>query len=261
MRVPIIYHTIFWLFCSLFVSTSALANGQLHAVLARHALSLGNLAAWKSVNSVSYLLTIKEPTFEVEAVYRATRDGKMRIDIYAQGHRVFTEGYNGKVGWEWSPKTQGPRILDETKAAALRHGIELPGHIFTLLDMQQNGHRIEYIGSEVRDGNNADVIKLTLKDGHEKYYVLDKKSGRIVASRDQRAFHPSLDETEVMVESRPSDYREIAGMVRSFASNSYDLTNNKWLAHSQVKQIKFDESIAAGYFEPGGRTSIGFADE
>lgn len=43
-------------------------------------------------------LDIVEPTFQVHAVYRADRNSRMRIDIYADGKRVFTEAHDGQRG-------------------------------------------------------------------------------------------------------------------------------------------------------------------
>jgi hypothetical protein len=242
------------------VSILASAKGSLQAVLDKHANALGAPQAWQKLDSLTYQLNIKETDFEVQGVYRITRSGKMRIDIFAQGEHVFTEAFNGIQGWQWRPEEATSTLIDGKKAAALRHGIELPGHINTLLDMQSQGHQLEYLGEEIRTGQAAHLLRLTLKDGHQKFYCTDKFSGRIIASRDQRAFHPDLDATEVLIESRPTEFREIAGMMRSFRSQSWDLTNDKWLATTDVLDLKINPAVDDSYFEPDAIKVLPFSD-
>ena len=238
------------LFILLTLSFSCNANDRVSDILSNHKRTLGNLSSWQQVRTITYQLSIKEPGFEVTGVYHATRSGKMRIDIFAEGKQVFSEAYNGTTGWQWTPDREVATLIKGEKADALRHGIELPGHLFTLLDMKQQGHSIEYVGSEFRGKTTADIILLTLNDGHKKYYFIDSKSGRIIANRDERAFHPDIDPTKIIIESRPSDYREVEGMNRSFRNDNHDLTNNKWLGTTKVLDIQVNLDVDEIYFEP-----------
>lgn len=231
------------------------ASNKLANLLDKHQQTLGNLRAWQKVKNVTYNIKIKEPEFEVYGIYRATRSGKMRIDIFSDGKRVFTEAYNGTIGWQWSTQLKAVKIIDGEKAAALRHGVELPGRFFTLLDMEQQGHQLEYIGEEKRESGKAAVILLTLKDGHRKYYLLDPHSGQQIANRDTRAFHPDIDPTRVIVETRPSQYKKIEGMRRAWQSDNFDLSNNQWLGTSRVLDIDINSEIDESIFEPSNAVS------
>jgi len=219
---------------------------------------LGSMDAWHQLESLTFKLEIKEPTFEAEGVYRISRLGKMRIDIFVNGQQVFTEAFNGETGWQWQPGQAQAIIIGGKKVAALRHGIEMPGHLYTLLDMQAQGHNLQYVGDEIRDGSPAHILLLTLKDGHEKYYIIDAKSGVMLADRDQRAFHPDIDETEVIVESRPGDFREIGGVIRSFQVENHDLSNNEWLGTTTIVDIKVNQTIDDSYFESSNTRSRTF---
>ena len=94
-----------------------------------------------------YLLTIKEPSFEVTGTYVATRDGSMRIDIEADGQRVFSEGVHDGQAWQWTAG-EGIALQDNKSAAALRHGIELPGRFFLLQDLHQSGEKVNLDSGE-----------------------------------------------------------------------------------------------------------------
>ena len=181
----------------------------------------------------------------------------MRIDIFAAGQHVFTEAFNGTIGWQWRSGGDKPIVIQGTNADALRHGIELPGHIYTLLDMQKNGHDLDYIGQEQWQGTSTNLMKLTLKDGHQKFYVLDAKTGVILANRDLRAFHPDIDNTQVVIETRPADYRQFHGMKRSFQAENWDLTNNKSLGSISILNLTMNRPMEDGYFEIDNFLSLG----
>ena len=223
--------------------------GKLQDILQQHSSTLGDTKAWKDIHNLTYTLHIKEPSFTVKGIYYVTRSGKMRIDIFAGEQHVFTEAYDGTQGWQWNSGDSKAKIIGAKLAAALLHGIQLPGHIYTLLDMQDNGHKLMYIGEEKWQQRSTNLLKLTLSDGHQKYFVLDKKSGQLLASRDKRAFHPDIDNTEVMIETRKSDVREYFGTRRSFTSENWDLTNQKSLGITRVTKLIRNSVIKNSYFE------------
>ena len=117
------------------------AAGDLEDLLARNAIAHGGPENWARIENVRYLLTINEPSFEVTGTYVATRDGSMRIDIEADGQRVFSEGLHDGQAWQWTAG-EGITSQDEKSAAALRHGIELPGRFFLLQDLHKSGEKV-----------------------------------------------------------------------------------------------------------------------
>jgi hypothetical protein len=67
---------------------------------AKHTLARGGVEAIESAHTVAIRLRIVEPKFTVEGLYQASRDGQMRIEVFADGKRVFSEGYDGRRGWQ-----------------------------------------------------------------------------------------------------------------------------------------------------------------
>ena len=108
---------------------AALVAGELEELLDRNAAAIGGSDNWAKINNVRVRLTIEEPDFTVEAVYVATRDGNMRIDILQEGQKVFSEGLDVGTAWQWTV-AGGTSLQNEQSAAALRHGIEFPGRFF-----------------------------------------------------------------------------------------------------------------------------------
>jgi hypothetical protein len=135
-------------------------------VIERTTTAMGGRQAIEAVHSVVVDLRIVDPDFAVDGSYRATRPGKMRIDVNAEGKHVFTEAFDGRRGWQW--KGEGTTTIDESPkaTAALRHGVELPGHLYGLHELRQRGHRIDLIGREKIDGIDCYALRLTLDDGY-----------------------------------------------------------------------------------------------
>lgn len=230
---------------------------DLATILADNAEAHGG-DAYADIQSVRHRLLIKEPTFQVEATYTAARDGRMRIDIYSGGNRVFSEGLNGECGWAWQPG--GPESGDEPQVepcvgpeetAALRHGTQMPGHFFTLEDVRDHGANVELIGEEKADSGAQWQLRVTLPDGFERDYFIDQESKLIVKARDQRAFHPGIDPTEITVESRYSEPRTIDGVLRYMKQENVNATTGEWLGTTTVLTIEHNVEIPEGIFEPG----------
>ena len=85
--------------CSTLASASSMT---LQEILQEHAKTLGSEAYRDNIQNLAYEIKIKEPTFEATAIYQATRAGQMRIDLYMQGDRLFTEAFDGETAWQWN---------------------------------------------------------------------------------------------------------------------------------------------------------------
>ena len=77
---------------------------SLDEIVKRNTDAMGGGAAIEAVQSIQIDLHIKDPSFEVDGTYCAARPGKMRIDVSAEGKHVFTEAFDGKIGWQWEGK-------------------------------------------------------------------------------------------------------------------------------------------------------------
>ena len=197
------------------------------------------------IESMEIDLAMQDGDKIYDAVYRVTRDGRMRIDIIDKGTRVYTEAFDGHAGWDQGSDGRAP--IPDPHGSTLWHGTQFPGNIFGLDDMQANGHTLAYQGRETLDGVDYYVVKLTLSDGFETYRYLNPDTGLIERGRDHRAFHPAVDSKETWVETRWSDFRPVQGVMRPYASVNMDLNTGKQLASTRINAYKinpvFDPAI------------------
>jgi hypothetical protein len=217
-------------------------------VIERNVEAMGGRAALEAVHTIEIDLHIKDPGFEVEGIYHAARPGRMRIDVKAGGKHVFTEAFDGRNGWQWNGKGDAEPASAKA-AAALRHGIELPGKLFGLQELKQRGHRLELAGRERVDGVDYYVLRLTLSDGYSTSLYVDPKSWLITRRRDVRPLHVDVDPTPTTIEQRSSDFREVSGVQFAFASTEIDLKTGKELESAKINSVKVNTPIDGAIFE------------
>lgn len=220
----------------------------LAALVARNAAARGGAEAIESVSVFEADIHIVEATFEVDGHYVATRDGRMRVDILAEGERVFTEALGRGGAWSWNPQ-DGAVAASEAGRAALRHGIEFPFKLFGLHEMTRRGHRLEAAGREVVGGVEYDVLVLTLDDGFESRYYLNPGTGLIDRERQRRALHVDVDPTPALIETEYSDWRPVGGVLFAHRSVEREVESGKVLATVTTRAIRLNTSPPAERFE------------
>jgi hypothetical protein len=217
-------------------------------VIERNTSAMGGRAAIEAIHSIEINLHITDPGFEVDGIYRAARPGRMRIDVQAGGKQVFTEAFDGQQGWQSHDQSE-PEPASPKAAAALCHGVELPGKLFGLHEMKQRGHKIDLVGRETVDGIDYYVLRLTFGDGYTTSLYVDPQSWLITRRRDVRPLHVDVDPTPTTIEQRISDFREIAGVRFAFASTEIDLKTGKQLESTKVGSIKVNPPIDESIFK------------
>jgi len=217
-------------------------------VIERNTSAMGGRAAIEAIHSIEINLHITDPGFEVDGIYHAARPGRMRIDVQAGGKQVFTEAFDGQQGWQSHDQSE-PEPASPKAAAALRHGVELPGKLFGLHEMKQRGHKIDLVGRETVDGIDYYVLRLTFGDGYATSLYVDPQSWLITRRRDVRPLHVDVDPTPTTIEQRISDFREIAGVRFAFASTEIDLKTGKQLESTKVGSIKVNPPIDESIFK------------
>lgn len=220
----------------------------LEEVIERNTKAMGGRVAIEAIRNVEMDLHIIEPTFAVDAVYRAARSGRMRIDVSVAGKHALTEAFDGETAWQRQGDKAAATASPEG-ARALRRGVELPGKLFGLHELQGRGHKLELLGRENIAGRDYHALRLTMPDGYSTNLYVDPTSWLITRRRDVRPLHVDVDPTPTTIEQVSSHFRTIAGVQFAFLSVETDLKTGEELSRAIVRSIKVNAPLDGSIFK------------
>ena len=225
------------------------AELTLDQAIARNVEARGGAEALDRIESQRIDVTIEEGDATYQGRYAANSDGLVRIDIYVDGNRIYSEGIDEDGVWMRS----GDDPAEESKATgarnALLHGAE--DHLFGWHRFAKRGHEFALKPAEEVDGREHAVVEIRYKTGHVGYYFLDPKTWLAVRKRDERAYHPDVDPTEVKVESRPGDFIEVEGVTFANSNTDFNMETGEVLASNKVTARTINPELCPTYFDRG----------
>jgi hypothetical protein len=226
------------------------AEESLEDLIAKNTAARGGASAIESAHTVAVRLRITEPKFTVDALYQASRAGRMRIDVFANGARVYSEGYDGKRAWQLPQDANHAADASPSGAAALRHGLELPINLRGLHEMRARGHQLTLRGRELVDGTNYYLVELRLDDGFSTYLYVNPSTYLIDRMRDIRALHPDADPMTRWIEQRYEDFRTVDGRMLAFKSSQVDLRTGQVMQTTAVLEVTTNPPLTEATFAP-----------
>ena len=211
---------------------------DLEDLIEKHTAARGGSAAIESVHTVAIRLRITEPKFAVEALYQASRTGRMRIDVFSNGKRVYSEGYDGHEAWQLPEDAERATVVSASGSAALRHGLEFPTNLRGLHEMRTRGHQLALVGRELIDGTNYYVLELRLQDGFATYLYLNPTTYLIERQRDIRALHSDADPTQKWIERRFEEFRKLDGRIVAFKGSEADMLTGQVIQTTEILELR-----------------------
>jgi len=219
---------------------------SLAEIVRRNTLARGGAAALDRIRSLTSAVAIEEGAQKLNGMYAATAARLVRVDIYAGGKSVFSEGIDDRGAWNWSPG-QPPKPSVESGRAALLNGAE--NHLFGWHRFAERGHKLALMPPADVDGVAHQVVEVRYTTGQVSYFYLDPATWLIVRRRDERAYHPDIDPTKQKVETRFSDFRKVDGTVFSHHDGDFDLATGKLIASFRASDRRINPPLAANHFD------------
>lgn len=183
-------------------------------LIARHLEARGGLERILAIKTLRQRGTVKMPGAEVHISGERKRADLLLVQYTVAG-RSGIEGWDGKAAWEFNPfkGMTEPQYVTGAPSEALQRGAEFDG---PLVNHQEKGHTIEYIGTEKVGDRDTYHLKITRNDGNVIYYYLDIETMLTIRTRSVRPIHGG-DAAETITDF--SDYREVAGVLFPFCSH------------------------------------------
>lgn len=235
----------------------------LEEVIRRHVAARGGAAALDRVRACRIAVDILERGQALNGRYAADasdpRGTLVRIDVYAGGNHVGSEGVDRQGVWNRGPGDAAPTPSIANGAAnALLHGAE--NHLFGLHRFAERGHRLRLMPAERIDGVDYPVVEVVYTTGHTSYFYVDPTSWMLARRRDERAYHPDVSQTRLRVETRYSDFQAVDGVVASHRQVDVDLANGAELSTNRVTARLLNPAFPDGFFDRSWRPPATLAE-
>ncbi len=186
-------------------------------IVAKYVQARGGMEKLKACKSMKATgkLVMGGGAMEIPFTRVARRPDQMRMDFTFQGI-TGTQAFDGKVAWQIMPFQTGKKDPEQSNAEQTKIMEEQADFDGPLVDWKAKGHTLELVGTESVDGADAYKLKLTRKNGNVDYMFIDKETGLEVKTESKR----TINGTELEMESKMSDYKEVDGVTVPFTLSS-----------------------------------------
>jgi len=152
--------------------------------------------------------------FKFQVMTEAKRPDLVRENYTIQGMTQVV-AYDGNIGWQISPfqGRRDPEMLGEDDMRSLVEEADFDG---PLIDAAAKGNKIEYLGKDSIDGDDAYRLQVTLKNGDIIYYYLDPDTFLEFRTEKRQFIRGNVTETVTELGS----YKPVAGVLYPFSTES-----------------------------------------
>ncbi len=189
---------------------SAVPTPSVDQILDRYIEASGGRAAWEKVNSRVSKGTIDMPTMNVSGTVEVHEKAPNRMLITVTiGGAVFTQGFDGNVGWATDPENglreqTGPELAETKRDSDFYHA----------LDFRKLYPKVSVVGTEKIGDRSAYVVEATPPEGGDPDKVyFDPQSGLLLRAVTQ---HHNPDGTVEPFTEDFDDYRTQDGITIPF---------------------------------------------
>ena len=190
---------------------------------------------------------------EAPIVEENKRSNMVRQEFSLQGLTA-VNAYDGKTGWKiepWQGK-KDPEPLGEEETKQILEDADFDG---PLVNYQQKGNKVEFVGMEPVEGTDAFKLKVTLASGDVRYYFMDTDYYVPIKIETKRMIRGAEREYETSL----GDYKEVSGWYMPFSvesnvkgsPNRAKVTYQKIEANVPIDDARFHMPAAAASAQPG----------
>ena len=209
--------------------------------LDNHIEARGGREAIENVFSVTTEIEIQEGERKMVGFFRANRDGQMRIDVFVEGERVFTEALTSiNEGWQLDGGETVPKTLSDQGMANLQKAVHT--NVYGLHEMEGLGYQIKFLGLKNFRDNMHWAIDLISPNGQSERLFYDQKKFLKVGSMDESALHVDVDPTKTLNASMTKNHMMVDGVMFSFGDEVINLRTNSIIQTSNVIKIEVNKA-------------------
>ena len=226
--------------CLISVSVFAQTAEEL---VAKNLQAKGGVDKIKAIKSVRMSGDFDAGGFKATIAEYSKRPAMVREMFTVQG-MTQVQAYDGSSGWQISPfgGRKDPELLGEDEVRGLSEDADMDG---PLVDAQAKGNKIEYLGHDQVDGDDAYKLKVTLKNGDIFYYYLDPDTYIEIQVEKQQFIRGSVRESITMLGS----YKPVNGVMYPFFIESGPKNNPDQRGKITITKIEANVPIEDSEFK------------
>ena len=204
-------------------------------LVAKNLQAKGGVQAIKAITSLHMVGKLQQGPFVIPGEQDSKAPDSLRESYTLQGMTA-VEAYDGSAGWQIQPfmGRRDPEMLGEDDLRDMSESADFYG---PLVDYQQKGNKIEYLGKYSLDGDDTYRLKVTLKNGDIIYYFLDPDTYIEIRTDKQMFIRGAVHETVTDLGS----YKKVNGVYFPFSVDSWPKSDP-----TQKQQITFEKIEANG---------------
>jgi hypothetical protein len=230
--------------CLMSVSVFAQTAEEL---VAKNLQAKGGVEKMKAIKSLRMTGQFESGGFKAAVGQENKRPEMVRQTFTVQGMTQI-QAYDGSTGWQISPfgGRKDPEMLGEDDLRDLQETADFDG---PLVDAQAKGNKIEYLGHDQVDGDDALKLKVTLKNGDVLYYYLDPDTYIEIEVEKQQFIRGSVRESVTFMGS----YKPVNGVMYPFYLESGSKNNPDQRGKITISKMEANVPIEDGDFKmPAG---------
>jgi hypothetical protein len=212
---------------------SALTSAQTaEELVAKNIQAKGGMEKIKAISSLRSTSDFDAQGFKASMGQESKRPNMLRTTFTIQGMTQI-QAYDGTSGWQISPfgGKKDPQLLGEDDMRGLVENSDFDGQ---LVDYQAKGNKVEYLGHDQVDGDDALKLKVSLKNGDVFYYYLDPDTFLEIEVERQQFIRGSVRESVDMLGS----YKPVNGVMYPFSIETGSKNDADGRARITIKKIE-----------------------
>src|SRR5450432_444752 len=243
------------------LAAAAVAGAQTaDELVAKNIEAKGGLASIRAITSTRRTGKLETQGIVILLGSDQKPDNMVRQSASIEG-MTQVQAYAGSEGWQINPfqGRRDPELMGEDDTRDMVEGADFYG---PLVDYQKKGSKVEFVGHATVDGDDALLLKVTLKNGDILNYFLDPDTYLEVRTEKQMFVRGSVRETF----NNLGSYKKVNGVYFPFSIESGSPRNPAGAAKITFSKIEANVAIPDAEFKipavagkptaPGGPAAV-----
>ena len=226
-----------FLVCVLFLSPCLAIGQTAEELVAKNIQAHGGLEKIKAIRSIRTTSNLDASGFKAVLGQEQKRPDKVRDTFTVQGMTQI-QAFDGAQAWQISPfgGRKDPELMGEEGTRGMVEEADFDG---PLVDAAAKGNKVEYLGMDQVDGDDAYKLKCTLKNGDIFYYFLDPDTYLEIKVEKQIFIQGAVREFATVFGA----YKPVNGVMFAFATASGPRNNPESGGRITVQKIEVNTDI------------------